>query len=96
LEAPARPGLSFIPGASAGTEPATSKTPLRDDRGGALVLGTRGEGPTLPSHDSQLSKLAIAITIPVAHAAKHKNSRRSLRRKAILAPTLAFPVLDPS
>jgi hypothetical protein len=45
-----------------------------------------------PSHESQLmSRLAIAITIPVAHPAKHKNSRRSLRRKAILAPTLASP-----
>src|SRR5262245_16245507 len=44
-----------------------------------------------PSHDSQLSRLAIAITIPVTHAAKTENSRRSLRRKAILASPSASP-----
>src|SRR5262245_29573249 len=32
-----------------------------------------------PSHDSQLSRLAIAITIPVTHAAKAENSTRSIR-----------------
>src|SRR5262249_3526679 len=55
-KASARPALSFIPCASAGTQPATSKTPPRGDRGGALVLGTRRSSPYFPhpSHDSQL------------------------------------------
>jgi hypothetical protein len=44
-----------------------------------------------PSRDCQLSRLAIAITIPVTHTAKAENSRRSLRRKAMLAPPLASP-----
>src|SRR5262245_1507521 len=60
-----------------------SKTPPWGDRGGALVLGTRMNlSPCLPhpSHDSQLmSRLAIAITIPVTHAVKTENSTRSVR-----------------
>src|SRR5262245_48183929 len=64
-----------------------SKTPPWGDHGAEEFL------PCLPhpSHDSQLSRLAIAITIPVTHAAKTENSRRSLRRKAILAPPSASP-----
>ena len=56
------------------------------------MLGTRGEGPTLPSHDSQLSKLAIAITIPVTHVAKTENSTRSVTSVGIPTPPLCLPV----
>src|SRR5262249_28300176 len=43
-----------------------------------------------------LSRLAIAITIPVTHPAKHTTSRRSLRRKGMRAspqpPRTAHPI----
>jgi hypothetical protein len=49
-----------------------------------------------PSHDSQLmSRLATTITMLVMSTAKQENSRRSLTRKRILAPSLCLPVQRP-
>src|SRR5262245_22564113 len=60
---------------------------------GFLRSARGGVSPCLPhpSHDSQLSRLAIAITIPVSHVAKAKNSTKSVRIVGIPTPPLASP-----
>src|SRR5215510_14818892 len=49
-----------------------------------------------PSRDNYLSRLAIAITIPVTHVVKQKNSRRSPTSVGISRLALYLPCACPS
>src|SRR5262245_42420576 len=60
---------------------------LRSD-GGGCPPSEPGQSLIL----SQLSRLAIAITIPVTHTAKTENSTRSVRSVGIPTPPLCLPV----
>ena len=61
---------------------------------GFLRSARGGVSPCLPhpSHDSQVSRLAIAITSPVTHAARTENSRRSPRSVGISRLPYTSPV----